>query len=112
MIPGMNPRQMQDAMRKMGIQQVPVDAEEVIIRTKDKDIIISNPDVVKVNMMGQQTWQITGQATEHSRKITYVPAAEDIQTVVEQAGVSKEQAIKALEETNGDIAEAILKLSE
>ena len=54
----------------------------------------------------------SGQAHEQSRKIAYVPADEDIQTVVDQAGVSKEKAVKALEETNGDIAEAILKLSE
>ena len=64
MMPGMNPRQMQDMMRKLGMQQTSVDAESVIIRTKDKDIIIENPEVAKVTMMGQQTWQITGAARE------------------------------------------------
>jgi nascent polypeptide-associated complex subunit alpha len=108
----MNPRQMQEMMRKMGMQQVPVDAEEVIIRTKDKDILIGNPEVVKVNVMGQQTWQITGQASERPRTIAYVPSDEDVQTVVEQTGVSEEKARTQLEETGGDIAEAILKLSE
>ena len=112
MMPGMNPRQMQDMMRKMGMQQVSIDAEEVIIRTKDKDIVIQNPDVSKVTMMGQQTWQITGQVTERSRKVVYVPADDDVETVASQAGVSKDKAKHALEETQGDIAEAILKLTQ
>lgn len=111
MMPGMNPRQMQDMMRKMGMQQVDVPAEQVIIRTKDKDIIIERPQVAKVTMMGQQTWQITGNAIEQKRALSYVPADEDIETVVSQSGASKEKAIAALTETQGDIAEAILKLS-
>ncbi len=110
MIPGVNPRQMQAMMKQMGMQQVDVPAEEVIIRTKDKDLIISNPQVAKVTMMGQQTWQITGQLREQSRKVAYVPAEEDIETVATQAGVEKAKARAALEEANGDIAEAILSL--
>ncbi len=35
---------------------------------------------------------------------------EDVHTVAARAGVSEEAAQKALEETNGDLAEAILKL--
>jgi nascent polypeptide-associated complex subunit alpha len=112
MMPGMNPKQMQDMMKKMGMQQVPVPAEQVIIRTATKDIIISNPDVMRVTVMGQQTWQISGQASEQSRSVAYVPAADDVETVMQQANASKADATKALEETNGDIAEAILKLSE
>jgi nascent polypeptide-associated complex subunit alpha len=108
----MNPRQMQDMMRKMGMQQVPIDAESVIIRTKDKDIVIENPQVVRVNVMGQQNWQITGTAVEQKRALAYVPSDEDIDTVASQAGVAKDKAKAALEETEGDIAEAILKLSE
>jgi len=37
---------------------------------------------------------------------------EDVQLVVEQTGASPEEARKALEETGGDIAAAILKLKE
>ena len=109
-MPGMNPRQMQDMMRKMGMQQVDIPAEEVIIRTKDKDIIIEQPQVAKVTMMGQQTWQITGKAREESRHVTYVPSDDDIETVASQAGVDTARARAALEKTSGDIAEAILSL--
>ena len=37
---------------------------------------------------------------------------EDIKLVMEQAGVDYDSAKKALEETKGDLAEAILKLQE
>jgi nascent polypeptide-associated complex subunit alpha len=36
---------------------------------------------------------------------------EDIALIVEQTGVSEKDAMKALEDTDGDIAEAIMKLS-
>jgi nascent polypeptide-associated complex subunit alpha len=60
--------------------------------------------------MGQQTWQVVGQAKEISRTFSYEPSADDIDTVAQQTGKSNEQAAVALRETNGDIAEAILKL--
>ncbi len=109
----MNPRQMQAAMKKMGIQQVEIPAIEVIIKTADKDIYVLNPSVLKVNMMGQETLQISGQLREQ-KKIVSAPeiSEEDIKTVMEQAKVNREQAHKALKETDGDLAEAIMKLTQ
>lgn len=110
MIPGMNPRKMQQAMKRMGIQQQEIDATEVIIRTAEKEIVITNPQVSKVNMMGQKTYQIVGD--EHERPLDTTPDIndEDIKTIVDQTGVSEEKAREALEETKGDLAEAIMKL--
>jgi nascent polypeptide-associated complex subunit alpha len=110
LIPGMNPRQMRQAMKRLGIQQEEIDAKEVIIRLQDKEIIISNPSVSKVNMMGQETYQIVGE--EHERSLSTRPeiSDEDIDTVAEQTGASKEEAKEAIEEANGDLAEAIMKL--
>ena len=105
MIPGMNPKQMNKMMQKMGIKQEEIDAIEVIIKTNKNDIIISNPSVTKIDMMGQKTLQITGDISEQSNILD-----EDIKTVSEQAEVSEEEAKSALIETNGDLAEAILKL--
>lgn len=112
MIPGMNPRKMQQMMKKMGIAQQEIDAEQVIIRCEDKEIVIDNPQVSKVNMMGQETYQVVGEAVE--REIDTKPEinSEDIQTVVEQANCSEEEAKKALEESEGDIAKAIMELAE
>lgn len=106
----MNPRKMQQMMRKMGIAQQDIPATEVIIKTEDKEIIITEPSVAKVNMMGQETFQISGQV--HEREINSVPeiSEDDVKTVIEQAECSEEKAKEALKETSGDIAEAILKL--
>ncbi|MBS3172341.1 nascent polypeptide-associated complex protein [Candidatus Woesearchaeota archaeon] len=105
MMPGMNPKQMNKMMQRMGIRQEEIDAEEVIIKTKEKNIIIKNPSVTKVDMMGQKTFQIMGEISEESSI-----SEEDIKTVAEQANVSKEKAKEALKKHNGDLAEAILSL--
>ncbi len=106
MLPGINKKQMEMAMKKLGMRQEEIDAEQVIIKTNDKEIIISNPQVSKINMMGQETFQIAGQITERQlEKFT----KEDILTVMEQAKVSEIAAKKALEQ-EGDIAAAILHL--
>jgi nascent polypeptide-associated complex subunit alpha len=111
MIPGVNPRQMQQMMRRMGISQVEVDATEVIIKTKDKIFTFNNPQVSKVNMMGQMTYQVVGNPVEESINSAPEITEEDIATVVEKTGKSKEEAIKAIADASGDLAEAIMKLS-
>ncbi len=101
-----NPKQIEKAMKRMGMQAVPIEAEEVVIRTADKDIVISNPQVTNINMMGQETFQIVGEVEEKPRSKF---RDEDVQMIMEKAGVDEEAARKALEE-EGDIAAAILKL--
>src|SRR4030043_1935046 len=93
-----------------GIQQEEIDAKEVIIRLEDREIVISKPSVTKVNMMGQDTYQVVGEESERSLDAKPDISEDDVATVAEQAGVSKEQARKAIEESEGDLAEAILKL--
>ncbi|PIN69044.1 nascent polypeptide-associated complex protein [Candidatus Woesearchaeota archaeon CG11_big_fil_rev_8_21_14_0_20_43_8] len=110
MMPNMNPRMMKQAMKRMGIQQEEIEAVEVIIRTAEKEIVIADPQVSKVNMMGQETWQIMGTAEERSLDTTPDINEEDVKTVMDQASVSEEKAREALEETKGDLAEAIMKL--
>ena len=64
-------------------------------------------------MMGQQSYQIVGEPKERnlgsSEETTNIPQ-EDIDLVASQAGVSSEKAKEALEECNGEPAEAIIKL--
>ena len=110
MMPGMNPRKMQAMMKQMGIQQVEIPATEVIIRTADKEIVITNPSVQKVNMMGNQNFQVSGNITERSLNTTPDISEEDVKTVMEQANVSEEEARKAIEDSEGDLAEAIMGL--
>ena len=106
----MNSRQMAHAMRKMGIQQVEVDATEVIIKCPDKEIIIQNPQVSKVNMMGQETFQVVGQIEEHPISSEPEINEDDIKTVMEQTGATEEKVREAIKENEGDLAKTIMSL--
>ncbi len=103
-----NPRQLERMARRMGIQSTQVEAEEVIIKTPDKDIVIHNPSVAKMNMMGQETFQISGEVEERERSGF---SDDDVEMVAEKAGVSQDEAREALKRFGG-IAEAILGLKE
>jgi len=94
-------------MKQLGMSQEEIPAEEVIIKTKEKDIIIKEPHVTKIKMQGQENFQISGIIEEREKEET---SEEDIKTVMEKAGVSKEKAKKALKTAKGDLAEAIISL--
>jgi len=106
----MNPRKMQQMMRQLGIQQTEIPAIEVIIRTADKEIIITNPSVAKVNMMGQETFQISGEIDEQELSTEPEISEEDVEMIVGQTGASEESVRKSLQEHHGDIAETIIAL--
>ena len=69
MFPGMNPRKMQQMMKQLGIKQEEIPATEVIIRLEDRELIIAKPSVSKVDMMGQETFQITGECSIPSQEM-------------------------------------------
>ena len=105
MIPGMNPKQMAQAMKAMGIKQKEIDAEEVVIKTHGGEIVVSSPQVIEIDMKGVKSYQVMGEVSERA-----VLSDDDVKMVAEQAGVGGEEARKALEEADGDIAKAILGL--
>ena len=114
MIPGgrMSPKQMKAAMKRLGIKTEEIsDVEEVIIKTSGKKLVIPNAEVTKMEMQGQVTFQVVGEATEYERaeEGPRVPD-EDVRLVAEKADVSPEKARQALIDCNGEPAEAILKL--
>ena len=110
MFPGVNPRQMQQAMKRMGIQQTEIDAKEVIIRTADRELVFKEPQVAKVNMMGQATYQIVGEPEERPLSAEPDISEDDIKTVMDQADVDKKTALAAIKKHKGDLAEAIMEL--
>ncbi len=100
-------------------------------------IVINNPTVAKMNIANFIVFQVQTTASNIREEkasrtvVTSQPGSlsqvdilqpsqitksesrpkftdEDIELVMQEAGCSREEAIKALEETNGDIAEAIL----
>ncbi|MBS3058922.1 MAG: nascent polypeptide-associated complex protein [Candidatus Diapherotrites archaeon] len=109
MFPGMgriNPKQMAQMMRQMGIKTEELEAERVIFELKGKKLVIENPNVTAMDIQGQKTYTVMGTAKEESKGFP----EEDIEMVAEQANVSKEKAKKALEKNDGDIAAAIASL--
>jgi nascent polypeptide-associated complex subunit alpha len=111
MIPGVNPRQMKAMMKQMGMSQEDLDAQEVIIKSGSRILRFTNPSIQKVVMQGQTTFQLSGDYVEEEEQVKIEISEDDITTVSEQAGVSKEDAMKALENANGDLAQAIVDLS-
>lgn len=109
---GMNPRQMAAMMKKLGIDVREVDAEEVIVRTATTEYVFRAPSVSIMRAQGTETWQISGKPEQRERKVELAIGEDDVAVVAEQTGRSKEEARRALEASNGDLAEAILKLSE
>lgn len=112
MMPGIDPRQLKQAMKKMGMQQQEIDADEVIIKTGSKNIIIKNPSVAKVTMMGEESFQISGEIIEEEISADPEISDDDIETVAEQAGCSKEDAEEAIKRHKGDLAKAIMEFEE
>ena len=107
MLGGINPKQMQGMMKKMGISQNEIDAKRVIIECVDKNIVIDEPSVQKISMQGQVSYQISGPEREESNELF---SEEDVETVVAKTGKSKEEVIDFLRKNSGDIALAILEL--
>jgi nascent polypeptide-associated complex subunit alpha len=110
-MPGrMNQRQMNQMMRRLGINVKNIEnVEKVIIQTDTKEYVFDDAEVTVMEAQGQKTFQISGNPILKER--TEEQLNDDIKLIVEQTGKSEEEAKKALKETNGDIAEAILKLS-
>ncbi len=109
MFGGVNPKQMQGMMKKMGISQEEVPTEKVIIEKKDgTSTIIENPSVTKIKMQGQTSFQISGEIKEESKEVEI--SQKEIKAVMEKTGCSEKLAKETLEKTK-DLVQAILELS-
>jgi len=109
-----NPREARRMMQRMGMSMGSMpDVEQVIFKTSTKEIIVENPDVAVMEMQGQKIFQVTGECIVEKavEKAVKIPE-EDVQLVATQARVSPEEARAALEQTKGDLAQAILLLSQ
>ncbi|MGI0100421.1 MAG: nascent polypeptide-associated complex protein [Candidatus Micrarchaeaceae archaeon] len=112
MMPNMDPRTMKSLMAKMGIKSSEIDAIRVVIETTDKDIIIENPQVTKIEAQGAISFQVVGDITEGAKAQQANVTEDDISLVAEKTGITDRDLIREkLEEDNGDIAKAILDLT-
>ncbi|AXG10825.1 nascent polypeptide-associated complex protein [Haloplanus rubicundus] len=126
---GMNPRKMKQMMKQMGIDVTELDAEEVVIRTADEELVFSDVQVTRMDAQGQETYQVVGEPEVHEAggSAGVVEAGDedetdaetggdaaipedDVELVATRAGVSKGDARDALEAEDGDLAAAIARL--
>ena len=124
----MNPRKMKQMMKQMGIDVTEIDAEEVVVRTEDEDLVFDAPQVTRMDAQGQMTYQIVGEPESveagtggsgggrsageggDDESSGFEIPDEDVAIVAERAGVPEEDAIEALEAEEGDLAAAIARL--
>jgi nascent polypeptide-associated complex subunit alpha len=131
---GMNPRKMKQMMEQMGIDLTEIDAEEVVIRTPDEELVFDDAQVQRMDAQGQATYQIVGSPESRPRSDAGtsgvdagtaeasetddsggdtadvdVPQA-DVEIVAGRTGASEEEARAALEATGGDLAAAVERL--
>jgi len=107
-----SPREARRMMQRMGMRMdVVPDVEQVVIKTNGKEITIEEPEVAVLEVQGQKIYQVTGgKITEKALKRKLAIPEEDVRLVADQTGKSLEEARKALEECEGDLAKAILFL--
>ena len=111
MLPGMgrmNPKQLQGMMRQMGIKSEELPAKKVVFELADKKLVIDNPQVTVMEVQGQKSYQVLGEAREEGKALE-IPD-EDVKMVADQASVSEEKAREELVKVEGDIAQAIENL--
>ncbi|MBS7640144.1 MAG: nascent polypeptide-associated complex protein [Candidatus Bathyarchaeia archaeon] len=109
----LSPREAKRLLQRMGLNMTALEANEVVIKAKDKEIIIEEPEVAVLEVQGQKIFQITGgKITEKSIARRIQIPEEDVILVAQQANVSLEEARAALEQTGGDLAQAILLLTQ
>jgi nascent polypeptide-associated complex subunit alpha len=116
---------MQMMMRRMGMTTEPIEGvEEVLIRTRDQEIVVREAEVTILTVQGVRTYQVVGTPTTRARThdapaaVGAAPASaapagppeEDITLVMEQASVERSEAVEALRKANGEPAEAIMKI--
>ena len=123
---GINPKQMERMMRQMGVKVDEIGGvSKVVIFSQNGDIVIKNPEVTKTKIMGQTMYQVVGEGVleapvEEAPEASEVPSTpgepvisdEDVDLVASQANTTREKARKALVEAGGDIAEAIISLTQ
>jgi nascent polypeptide-associated complex subunit alpha len=128
---GLNPRKMKQMMEQMGIDLEELDAEEVVIRTPDEELVFADAQVQKMDAQGQATYQVVGSPESRPRGEGGATAVEggtaddaeaadtggapeipdsDVEIVAARTGASEDAAREALEGTDGDLAAAVERL--
>ncbi|EMA46430.1 nascent polypeptide-associated complex protein [Halococcus morrhuae DSM 1307] len=116
---------MQQMMKQMGIDIEEIDAEEIIIRTGDEELVFDDAEVQRMDAQGQATYTITGEPESRSADEEAIPLGEgdddaedgtdripdsDVDIVAQRTDASPEEAREALDAEDGDLAAAVSRL--
>jgi len=105
-------REMRRMLDKMGLNMQELEnIEEVVIKTDAKEIFLIKPQVIEMKGKDSTIFQIIAGDIEEKEREVPTFKEEDIILVMQQTSSSREKAIKALTDTKGDIAQAILNLT-
>jgi nascent polypeptide-associated complex subunit alpha len=125
---GLNPQKMQQMMKQMGIDIEEIDAEEIIIRTGDEELVFDDAEVQRMDAQGQATYTITGEPETRAtgEEEEAIPLGEgdeggeevdagripdsDVNIVAQRTGAGEDAAREALEAADGDLAAAVSRL--
>ena len=102
-----DPKKVEQIMKKLNMKVQQIEAEEVVIRTKDKDIIISRPEIMLADMMGREVYQVSGEVSERT-----LVNEDDVRMIMDKTGKDRDIVVKKLEELDNDLAKAIMELKE
>lgn len=121
-----NPRELQKQLKqlkRMGLKMEQLEAEEVSIISRDRVMLLKNPQVMVLEFGNQKVYYIIPESVEErvlSEETKSAPSAaatpsaegvsissDDIEFVASYLGVSKEKAAELLKRAGGDIAKAI-----
>jgi nascent polypeptide-associated complex subunit alpha len=97
---------MQQMMKQMGMDMDEIKADKVEIHVGDKKMVFKDPEVNKIDMQGQEMFQLVGNYTEEE---TNSVSEDDIELVMQKTDCSEEEAKKALQDAE-DVAEAVMQL--
>ncbi|MCL4381062.1 MAG: nascent polypeptide-associated complex protein [Candidatus Marsarchaeota archaeon] len=113
MIPNLDPKAIKSMMNRMGMKSEGIDAIKVIIECADKNIVISNPEVMKIEMQGNTSFQISGSVSETGKSVEIEISDDDISLIAEKTGISdKSRITEELKKNNGDVALTIINLTQ
>jgi len=107
-------RDLERQLKRLGVKISSLDnVNNVLIETRDKEIILENPQVIVMEFKGQKIYQIIATSEKtidltQQRSGSMEITEEDVEFIAQQTGLSKEEARKLLMEAEGDIAKALM----
>lgn len=99
-----DPKKMAKMMKKLNMNVKQIEADRVVIEKQGGNIVINKPEIMVVDMMGRDVYQIMGSISSVNE--------DDVTLVMGQTGKDRETVVAKLEELNNDLAKAIKELGE